>query len=319
MASPAPPAAPARRRRVGIVGCGSLGKYLIHAITTDATVAAALEIAFVWNRSAERVAELGEAAVPLAARCADLATFPDFRADVIVEVCHPDVTAQWGAAFLQHADFYCGSATALADPAVEAALRAAAGTPGVPGRHGMYIPSGALWGAADLCKMADRGSLGALEVCMKKHPASLKLEGALGQAVAAMLAARPPAGTTAAGAHPDCWPSGEVVLYDGPVRALCPLAPNNVNTMATAAIAAHTLGFDGVRARLVADASLEAHVITVEAVGKAGSSSGGRPFRAFTERYNPAPPGAITGSATYASFLSSLLAAGGRGSGVHLC
>jgi predicted dinucleotide-utilizing enzyme len=39
----------------------------------------------------------------------------------------------------------------------------------------------------------------------------------------------------------------------GTVRELCPLAPNNVNTMATGALAAHTLGFDGTRARLVAD------------------------------------------------------------------
>ena len=39
----------------------------------------------------------------------------------------------------------------------------------------------------------------------------------------------------------------------GPVRELCPLAPNNVNTMACAAIAAHNLGFDGVMGCLVAD------------------------------------------------------------------
>ena len=39
----------------------------------------------------------------------------------------------------------------------------------------------------------------------------------------------------------------------GPVRELCPLAPNNVNTMAAAAIAATSLGFDGVYGRLVAD------------------------------------------------------------------
>ena len=36
-------------------------------------------------------------------------------------------------------------------------------------------------------------------------------------------------------------------------------------------------------------------------------------------RRNPASPGAVTGSATYASFLSSLLRVGGRGAGVHLC
>ena len=44
-----------------------------------------------------------------------------------------------------------------------------------------------------------------------------------------------------------------VVLYHGPVRPLCPLAPNNVNTMAAAAVAASNLGFDGTVGRLVSD------------------------------------------------------------------
>ena len=38
-----------------------------------------------------------------------------------------------------------------------------------------------------------------------------------------------------------------------------------------------------------------------------------------TQRMNPASPGAVTGSATYASFFSSLLRVGGKGSGFHLC
>jgi len=38
-----------------------------------------------------------------------------------------------------------------------------------------------------------------------------------------------------------------------PVRELCPLAPNNVNTMAIASLAAHNLGFDKVIGCLVAD------------------------------------------------------------------
>jgi aspartate dehydrogenase len=126
------------------------------------------------------------------------------------------------------------------------------------------------------------------------------------------------------------------VLFNGCVRDLCPLAPNNVNTMAAAAIAGHTLGFDGTIARLVADPSLDHHVVDIE-VGGPGD------FHVFTHRLNPAPPGkrshrksdwqftgtipflcgypsgAVTGNATYASFLSSLLAANGRGSGVHIC
>ena len=50
---------------------------------------------------------------------------------------------------------------------------------------------------------------------------------------------------------------GETVLYDGPVRELSPMAPNNVNTIAAAALAAPNLGFDGVQARLVVDPALQ--------------------------------------------------------------
>ena len=68
-----------------------------------------------------------------------------------------------------------------------------------------------------------------LKITMKKHPSCFKLNGDL---VAKNEAA------SAEGA-------GACVLYSGPVRALCPLAPNNVNTMAAAALAAADLGFDG--------------------------------------------------------------------------
>jgi aspartate dehydrogenase len=177
--------------------------------------------------------------------------------------------------------------------------------------------------------MAFRGTLRGLRVVMKKHPSSLKLSGALALTLS---------GVIKAGA------SGETVLYEGPVRELCPMAPNNVNTMACAALAGHTLGFDGTVAQLVCDSSLESHIveITVDgpgtvlkhaAVGGAsegsttatagagvgGGTSGGRSvgFHVHTARVNPAKVGAVTGNATYASFLSSLHLAGGRGDGLH--
>ena len=294
MSAVAPP--PPRRRRVGVVGFGQLGQFLVDRIVHDPAGRAAFELAFVWNRSADRVASSG--LVPPSAVCRDLADARAFAPDVIVEVCHPDVLRQYGAALLLVADLYMGSPTGFADPATEAALRAAAAA----GPHGLYVPTGALWGAGDIARMADRGTLRALCVTMKKHPASLKLEGQLGEAVAALLAAGTP---------------GESVLYRGPVRGLCPLAPNNVNTMAAAAIAGHSLGFDGTTAVLVSDPSLAAHVITVDVTGP--PSPDGGVFRVVTERVNPAPPGAVTGAATFVSFFSSLFAAAGRGAGVHLC
>ena len=291
-----------RRRRVGVLGCGSLGEFIIREIAKSD----ALDLAFAWNRTDERLDALVAAGlVPAAARCG-AAELPGatarFSADVVIEVCHPAVTAAAAEAVLRAgADFVVGSPTALADSALLASLRAAAAA---AGGGGLYVPAGALWGASDIARMSARGSLSALTVTMAKHPASLKLGGELGERLAAWVAG---------GAD------GRLVLYEGPVRALCPLAPNNVNTMAAAALAAHgSLGFDGVVARLVADASLAAHVITVDVRG-AAPAGGGAPFHAITERYNPAPPGAVTGAATFAAVWASLLEARGRGPGLHMC
>lgn len=68
----------------------------------------------------------------------------------------------------------------------------------------------------------------------------------------------------------------------------------------------------------MADCRLDAHVIEIEALGPE-RADGGERFRVSTERYNPAPPGAVTGKATFGSFVSSMLGARGGGRGVHLC
>ncbi len=47
-----------------------------------------------------------------------------------------------------------GSPTALADKETESILYEAAKR-----HHGLYVPSGALWGGEDIRKMSDRGSL----------------------------------------------------------------------------------------------------------------------------------------------------------------
>lgn len=108
-------------------------------------------------------------------------------------------------------------------------------------------------------------------------------------------------------------------MFAGPVRGVCSLAPNNVNTMAAAAMAAKNLGFDTVQARLVADRTLESHIIEIDVVGPAPEGADpSRPFRVQTMRYNPAAPGAVTGSATFGSFLSSLVRCRGMRGGVHL-
>eukprot|EP01137_Pigoraptor_chileana_P029828 Opistho-2@15551 len=230
----------ATRRRVGIVGYGHLGKYLADAVLKRPDD---LELVFVWNRTVDRM----RGAVPAECILENLDEFESRTVDLIVEVAHPDITAEYGARFLHAADYMIGSPTALADIALESRLREAASCNS--GAHGMYVPSGALWGGPDIRKMADRRTLKALKITMKKHPLSFKLEGDLGVKCDASAAV-----------------SGETLLYEGPVRALCPLAPNNVNTMAAAAVAAHNLGFDGVVGCLISDPSLESHIVEVDVV-----------------------------------------------------
>ncbi|KAL4224172.1 hypothetical protein ACF0H5_017625 [Mactra antiquata] len=274
------------KRRIGIVGYGHLGQYLVTQIESRDDV----ELAFVWNRTRSAV----EGKVRDDLILDDLDKFTERSADLIVEVAHPCITRDFGDRFLTHADYMIGSPTAMADPDTERKLRSATN------QHGLYVPSGALWGGEDIRKMADRGTLQALKVTMRKPPQSFKLNEPLRS-------------------KNEMVKDETVVLYDGPVRELCPLAPNNVNTMAAAAVAAHNLGFDKVSGCIVADPSLtDWHIVQVDVWGP-GNIADDTAFHCQTVRRNPAKIGAVTGSATYASFLSSMIAACGKGPGVHLC
>jgi len=269
--------------RVGVVGFGHLGQYLVENILQHPE----MELAWVWNRSDIKDKVSQDLILE------DLNDCSRGEPDVIVEVAHPDISKRFGPLFIKTADYMIGSPTGLADRDIEQALG------NVSTNFGLYIPSGALWGGEDIRKMAERGTLKGLTITMIKHPSSFKLNGALAEKNASVKDAK-------------------VELYRGPVRDLCPLAPNNVNTMAAGAVAASNLGFDKTIGRLVSDPNLKDwHIVEVEVEGPTGPAGG--QFNVRTVRKNPAAPGAVTGSATYASFLSSLLRVGGRGSGFHLC
>lgn len=117
-------------------------------------------------------------------------------------------------------------------------------------------PRGTLWGSENITKLDAAGGLQvrvcwapqepekacgvpnpgshfqSLRVTIATHPDGFRLEGPL---------------AAAQGSVP------RTVLYEGTVRGLCPLTPHNSNTMAAAALAAPSLGFDRVIGVLVAD------------------------------------------------------------------
>uniref|UniRef100_A0A671S9W6 Aspartate dehydrogenase domain-containing protein n=1 Tax=Sinocyclocheilus anshuiensis TaxID=1608454 RepID=A0A671S9W6_9TELE len=201
----------------------------------------------------------------------DLSDFT--QTSVIVEVCHPLIVKEFGVRFLSHAHFLVGSPSALSDPKLEQDLRTAAKQYGKT----LYVPSGALWGGQDIKKMNGSGTLRALSIRMSKHPSCFRLTGGL----------------------LSDWTEGEGrrVLYNGSVAELRPIAPNNVNTMAAAAIAASKLGFPEKSSQTLLS---DYHIVEAEVTGPDG-------FTVKTVQQNPAKLGAVTGNATYNSFWSSLL------------
>lgn len=277
-------------RRVGILGYGRLGRFLAAQLLSRGPPLG-VTLAFVWARSGGRLE-----GIPPELRLRDLRGLQHTGVDLVVEVAHPCVAQQHGEDILQHADFMLGSPTALADPETEQRLRGAA----LRGGHTLYVPRGALWGCEDIRRMDDDGTLAALKVTMTKAPQSFRLQGWLRERLEAALTS-----------------GGRAVLYEGPLRPLCPMAPHNVNAMAAAAVAAPGLGFDGVQACLVADPNVpDCHVVEVEL---RGVGDDGRCVRVTSRRSNPAPHGAVTGDATRGAFWSCLLACRGHGGCVQLC
>ncbi|KAM9780137.1 aspartate dehydrogenase domain-containing protein [Neosynchiropus ocellatus] len=270
--------------RVGVVGFGHLGQFLVQKILEDGA-AVGLSLAFVWNRNPQKLRGL----VPDQHILEDLASFADRRCDVVVEVCHPQIVREFGLLFLSQSHLMVGSPSSLSDPELNHTLRQAAHDNGKT----LYVPSGALWGGQDIQRLNDCGGLKALFIRMSKHPSCFRLTGDV----------------------LSDWTEdeGRRVLYSGSVAELCPLAPNNVNTMAAAAVAAGSLGFSGVRGEIVSDTALrDYHVVEVEVTGPDG-------FSVNTVRRNPARLGAVTGSATYNSFWNSLQVCKGHGGRVYLC
>ena len=262
-------------RRIGIIGYGHLGQFLTQRVQASPDH----ELAFVWNRTLDRI----DAGLPV---LEDLADAGSRAPDLIVEVAHPVVAQRHLAQLLAICDVMAGSPTAFADPATEAAARAACDP------HGLYVAKGALPGLHDLRELVEEGKLHQAHVRMTKPPHALRYSGPVDlQAI-----------------------TEPTTIYQGPVRQLARWAPNNVNTMCVLAMASE-LGFDEVTAELVVVPDFGFHLVEVELRGPPRDD--GKQFRLELKRTNPAAVGAVTGTATYASFWRSLQRAYGAGPGLH--
>ena len=284
------------KKRIGIIGYGSVGQFIVRKILQEEAIGAQLELAFVWNRTTERL-EDGLLPKEKMLKGKLEQAFQEFtqseppKTDLIIELAHPSIVQQFGAQFLKYCDFMPTSLTAFANQNLDLNLRHLANT----FANGLYIPTGAAWGIQDILKMDQLGTLKALNVEMQFSAGALKLEAPLSSKLQAFIE--------------DSDLPDSIELFHGPIRQLAPLAPNNVNTMTCLALAANTLGLDKVQGKLIATRNHTAHVVKIEVIGPDG-------FKVETTRINPAKKKAVTGAQTYNSFLSSILNAGGRGKGV---
>jgi aspartate dehydrogenase len=262
------------KTRIGLVGFGYIGHYIFEQIRDRTDLG--LEIGFVHNRSPQKLTEVGSDKI-----LACLKDFAAYSVDLVVEVAHPDITLEYGAAFLAAADYMPLSLTALADAQVEEKLRRTAEQNG----RRLFVPHGAVVGLDALEE--GREMWDEVSITMKKPLRSLDFSAAA-----------------------DLGPQGieaETVLYDGPARGVCPLFPRNVNSHAAVALAG--IGFERTRSVLVADPALEDSIIEVRARG------GG--VELDIRRANPMQ--GVSGVFTLMSTLASIGRAGVGRPGLQVC
>ena len=263
----------ADKTRIGMIGIGQIGSFLHKEITAHPEWN--IEIAFVYDADPARTADLPPGQV--------LERIEDFASrdvDLVCELAHADISFQYGTMFLEKADYFMLSVTAIADAELERKLRRQAERCGTR----VFLPHGGVPVFDILSECRD--IFDEVTVEMIKPPGNL--DWSRSGIDPATIAER-------------------TVLHDGPVREICQKFPRNVNTLAGAAFAGK--GLDDTRAILIVDpAETKAHVNFYAKGGGVG-----------LKVYRDEGITGVTGAATPVSVLNSLRKCTGAQPGICLC
>ncbi len=265
---------------IAILGFGNLGKTLLKSIQNNPDFSQQFQVKALWNRSFD--AFQGQD-IP-----SDITIYKDLKdllnqlaeIDLVVECAHPTILQQHGLQILEQTNLFASSPTAFADVSFYNEFHNVLKNV----KQQCYIALGASVGVWDVIRLDREGLLKTLHVEMKKHPSSFKISD---EATKEKL-------------EKAQQEDGEVVVFEGNVKDLNVVAPQNTNTMSIYALTSSSLGFEGCTGRIVADRNLEAHIVQCNIETNIG-------LKLNLERYNPAGHGLVTGSATVNSFLDSVL------------
>ena len=221
--------------RLGLIGHGAIGRAVADAFADPASP---IELVAVLVRRTR--------AEPLCTT--SIETFLAARPDVVLECAGHQAVRDHGVRCLEaSADLVLTSIGALVDDPLRRRLETAAAASG----HRLILASAGI-GALDILAGAAVGGLDAVAITVRKDPSAW-------------------VGTPAEDIC-DLASLGEpLTLYDGPVRDGAARYPGNVNIAAAVALAG--LGLDRTRLLIVADPTIQDHVVEIEAAGAFGRFS----------------------------------------------
>ena len=271
------------RKKIGILGYGKLGQFLVNEFLNSPELRDKIEVCFVWNRTPIPK----ESIDPRILVIKQMDEISQFCPDLIVEVAHPSVIKSWDTLLLETANLFIGSPTLFCDPEFEVNFLREAKKK----QRAIICGKGALPGLYELLDLAEINAIDSLFIQMRKAPESINFIGSLPENYHSLVE----------DLKEPC------TLFSGKIRELGILAPNNVNTMVIAALASG-LGLDKVQGELIAVPDLDHHEVYWIAKSKKLSENTS-PLSLELRKRNPAGIGAVTGKLTYHSFKSSILKA----------
>lgn len=235
-----------KRLGVGIVGCGSIGTVLAHAI--DKGKAGHAQLIYLYDRTFAKCEKLASTLAD-EPRCAkDFQELIDCdEVDLIIEAASQGAVRQYALRVLRAGkDLMIMSVGALVDDELTEEIRRLIRST----RRKVYLPSGAIAGLDGL-KAAAIGRIDEVVLKTRKSPEGLKGAAYIEENKIDLTALEKPK-----------------VVYEGPAKEACRLFPKNVNVAAALSLAG--IGSEKTRVQIIVDPSITENIHEIHVKGEFG-------------------------------------------------